>query len=106
MLPSHPATYLNMAATISRWPHLDMLGHLKMDFTILTWGGAVPNARRGVHVGIVTGWVLAPALSQGRLMLFDRAQVSYLVMFIHVAFASSCTWRWHSSTARGVAGTC
>ena len=44
------------------------------------------GSRRGVHVWIVSGWVLATAFSQVSLMLFGRAQVSYVIMFVHVAF--------------------
>jgi len=52
------------------------------DAGLLGWRGT----RRGVHIWIVCGWVIATAFSQVSLMLFGRAQVSYVVMFVHVTF--------------------
>jgi len=53
--------------------------------TLATSGLYPLGPRRGVQVGVVASWVMATAVSQVSLMLFARAQVSYVMMFIHVA---------------------
>jgi hypothetical protein len=60
-----------------------------VDHLLRTLASSGPHAigfKRGVHVWIVSGWVVATTFSQMSLMLLGRAQVSYVVMFIHVAF--------------------